>query len=368
MTDLPDVAARGIGARHRKRFLVATWDGGGNLQPTLDLVEALMRRGHRVFVLGHDVQKAQIEAAGGAFVRYETAPQWDLGGPGWARGDPVGLFIAFGGTARDDLLATAQRLEPDVVLIDCMLPGALRAARHAGYKTVALVHVLYSFFADYMGGAFRSSIDKAGLALSFSYEALDRGAPFPPNLVFVGRGRAGAGDWTRKQPGKPFVVASLGAALQSDGHLELLQRVCDALGSLEVEALVTTGRDVAPESIRVAANTTTERRAAHDIVLGQADVLITHAGHATVMAGLTSGVPMLCLALFADQPLNAAKVARLGLGEVLSLAASSKQIAEAILRLLGDDALRERSRAFAAAAARQPGAERAVELVEALTA
>jgi UDP:flavonoid glycosyltransferase YjiC (YdhE family) len=77
---------------------------------------------------------------------------------------------------------------------------------------------------------------------------------------------------------------------------------------------------------------------------------------------------MLCLAMFADQPLNAAKVARLGLGEVLSLAASSKLIAEAILRLLGDDALRERSRAFAAAAASQPAVDRAVELVEALAA
>jgi UDP:flavonoid glycosyltransferase YjiC (YdhE family) len=72
--------------------------------------------------------------------------------------------------------------------------------------------------------------------------------------------------------------------------------------------------------------------------------------------------------MFADQPLNAARVVGLGLGEALGLAASSKQIAEAILRLLGDHALRERLRAFAAAAASQPGAERAVELVEALTA
>jgi UDP:flavonoid glycosyltransferase YjiC (YdhE family) len=368
MTDLPDAATRGIGAHERKRLLVATWDGGGNLQPTLALVEACTRRGHEVFVIGHDVQKAKIEAAGATFVRYETAPQWDLGVPGWARGDPVGLFIAFGGTARDDLLAAAKRLEPDAILIDCMLPGALSAARRAGFKTVALVHTLYSFFADYMGGAFRGSIDKADLALAFSYEAFDRGATFPPNLVFVGPARAGAGAgaWVRRQPDRPFVVVSLGVVLQGDGHLDLLQRVCDALAQLEVEALVTTGRGIAPESVKVAANTTAERGVAHDTVLSGADLLVTHAGHSTVMAGLTCGVPMLCLAPLADQPLNAAKVAGLGLGEALSPAASTKQIAEAILRLLGDSALRARTRAFAAAAASQPGVEKAVELVEAL--
>jgi UDP:flavonoid glycosyltransferase YjiC (YdhE family) len=52
------------------RCLIATWDGAGNLLPILALTEELVGRGHAVHVLAHDVQRAQIEAAGGQFVGF----------------------------------------------------------------------------------------------------------------------------------------------------------------------------------------------------------------------------------------------------------------------------------------------------------
>jgi UDP:flavonoid glycosyltransferase YjiC (YdhE family) len=357
-----------VGAGGEKRLLIATWDGAGNLPPILALIEAFARRGHEVHVIGHDVQKSQIEAAGGAFIAFETAPQWDQGA-GVARSlgaDPATMVRVFAETSRDDILAAANRLHPAAVLIDCMLPAALNATGRAGYETVALVHALYSFFASpaSMGGACGRAIDRADLALGLSYAGFDKDARFRPNLVFVGPARpeiAGA-EWPRRAPERPLVVVSMSTGLQGAEGVQKkrLQCVCDALAGLEVEALVTTGRGIPPDSLTAGSNITLERRVAHDLVLPQADLLITHAGHGTVMAGLTFGVPMLCLAPLADQPMNAARVAELGLGEALDPAASRADIAQAISRLLGDPAVKERSRAFAAAVALEPGIEMAV--------
>ena len=354
------------------RLLVTTWDGAGNLPPILALVDGLARRGHEVHVLGHDVQRQAIEAAGGVFVGFEKAPQWDQGQPGSMGADPIGAFLAFEVQARDDVLAMVERLDPAVVLIDCMLPSALAATERAGLKTVALVHALYSFFAEWRGGLFRAPIDESTLALGLTYEAFDKGAIFPPNLVFVGPARPATDtpEWKRRRTDAPMVVVGMSTGVQGreGAQQNLLQRVCDALAALDVEALVTTGRGIAPESLTVGANTAVERRVPHEVVLGQADLLVTHAGHGTVMAGLRFGVPMLCLPPGADQPFNAAKVVELRLGEALDPATSSEEIREAISRLLDDRALKERSRAFAAAVASQPGIEKAIELVESFAA
>jgi UDP:flavonoid glycosyltransferase YjiC (YdhE family) len=350
------------------RLLVATLDGAGNLQPILALVDALVRQRYDVHVIAHDVQQEQIESAGGVFIRYETAPQFDQSVRGYLGADPAERTRQFIRNSSDDALAVAEGMKPNLVLVDCMLPRTLRVLGRKGYKTVALVHGIYSFWIGFNGGGFRAPIDDSMLALGFSYAAFDQGAPFPANFVFVGPARpeGGAPAWRRRWPGKRFVVASLSTGIQSAGQLDLLQRICDALAGMDVEALVTTGRGIAPESLFVGAKTTVERRVPHDAVLPRADLLITHGGHGTVMAGLRYGVPMLCLPPIADQPVNAAKVAELGLGLAMAPTSPSADIRAAIQYLLDDHALRERSRAFAAEVAHEPGLERAIALIEAL--
>jgi UDP:flavonoid glycosyltransferase YjiC (YdhE family) len=74
------------------------------------------------------------------------------------------------------------------------------------------------------------------------------------------------------------------------------------------------------------------------------------------------------VAPLADQPLNAAKVAELGLGLALNPASSSDAIRAAIQRILDDPAFRRRARDFAEEVAREPGIETAVGLIEALAA
>lgn len=352
-------------------LLFATWDGAGNLPPLLALVEAFARRGHEIHVLGHDVQRPQIEAAGAVFARYETARQWDQGLPSFLGADPVPAFLAFNQAARDDFIAVARRVDPAAALVDCMLPEALAAAKSEGLRSVALVHALYSFLSQFGGGVLKGPIDGADLALGLSYGAFDVDAAFPANLVFVGPPRpATSRVWKRRLPGRPFVVASVSTGLQGaeGAQLNLLQRICDAVGALEIEALVTTGRGIAPEELAAGANTAVERSVPHEAVLGEADLMVTHAGHGSVMAALRFGVPMLCLPPGADQPANAAKVTALGLGETLDPASSAKEIAAAITRLLADPALKARSRAFAKEVAGHPGIEAAIGRMEALIA
>lgn len=356
------------------RFLLATLDGAGSLQPLLALIEALVARGHEVHAIAHDVQQAPIETSGGRFIRYETALQLDQGDPARLDVPPEGqiaLFLAFQQGSATDAMGAAKRLKPDAMLIDCLMPGALAASKHKGLKTIALMHAPYSFWCVFVNGLCRAPIDEADQALGFSYERFDVGTVFPPNLAFVGPGRpanGAAARWARLRPDKRLVLASLSSGIQGRAGVQvsLLQRICDALAGLDVEAVVTTGRGIDPTQLNVGSNTTIARRIPHEAVLAKADLFVTHAGHGSVMAAVDNGVPMLCLPPGADQPHNAAKVAELGLGEVLPITASSDEIQAAVARMLADRALRTRSAEFAGLVAEEPGIERAVELIEAI--
>ncbi|TDC52875.1 hypothetical protein E1281_18515 [Actinomadura sp. KC345] len=97
----------------------------------------------------------------------------------------------------------------------------------------------------------------------------------------------------------------------------------------------------------------------HDAVLPEASVVITHAGHGTVSAALTHGVPMVCLPnLAADQPALAQRVAELGAGIVLDGdAATPPDIAGAVRTVLGDTAYRDNARRLAEVIKAAPGTE-----------
>ena len=104
----------------------------------------------------------------------------------------------------------------------------------------------------------------------------------------------------------------------------------------------------------------------HGLVLGHTDVLITHAGLGTVAAGLSRGVPMVCIPLGRDQPLNARRVADLGAGIALPTDASSAKIAAGVDRILSDAKYKEAARVIAHSSAMSGGAPAAVDDLELL--
>ena len=104
---------------------------------------------------------------------------------------------------------------------------------------------------------------------------------------------------------RPLAVVGLSAGWMH--QVELLQRILDALAPLDVWTWMTLGPSVASSELSAPPNAQLFAALPHDAVLPGAALLITHAGHGTVMAGLRHGVPMVCVPLGRDQPVNAAR-------------------------------------------------------------
>ena len=341
-------------------ILMATWDGGGNFPPERALVRELVGRGHRVHVLGHDVQRHAVERDGAGFVPYTGVTQVDCAAPGIDEIVFDAVMLADGVGA--SLSGAIDWLKPDILLVDEFLVKALETAHRSGIPPVALGSTLHGFIRD---TPLQAASEACRLMLKFSYREFERDQDAPPRAAYVGPLRPGDIDvapFRRRWPERPLVVASLSTSHQ--GQEALLQRLCDVLGDMDLEALVTTGRGVDPASLAAKANTTVLRHVAHEAVLGEARLLITHAGHGTVMAGASHGVPMLCLPMGRDQPAVAARVADLGLGTVLDPASPSQALAAAVTALLADTSIRARSGAFARQLAGRARPEYAADLVE----
>ena len=131
------------------RILFVTWDGGGNLPPALGIAAALRDRGEQVRFLGHEQQRRAIEAAGLRFEPYQHARPWSSTAQADELHGAAAIFSMF--TDRgpgQDLLASLGREPADLVVIDCLLLGALQAADRAGLRRAVLVHTFYQYLAD----------------------------------------------------------------------------------------------------------------------------------------------------------------------------------------------------------------------------
>lgn len=333
------------------KMLMVTWDGAGNVPPERALLRLLTARGHEVSVLTHDHHRAEVEADGATFIPYAGVEQIKATDPL----PDAAIFekVVFAEGIGASLTAEVARIRPDLVLVDTILATALAAAPSSGVPTVALGTTIHSFLQTTPLGPQAEALD---LVLTFTDRAFELDADLPAHVVHVGplRPRESATPpWTRRRPGRPLVLVSLSTSYQDQA--DLLQRLCDALAGFDVEALVTTGGAVDPACLTGAPNITVVRYVPHEAVLPQADLLITHAGHGTAIAGATYGVPMLCLPMGRDQPAVAASVAALGLGAVLAPDAGVTALKTAIGDLLADTAMKNRARAYAdqAAAARR---------------
>ena len=262
------------------------------------------------------------------------------------------------------LTEAVKGFAPDVILVDCMLPATLTAAHGLAAPAVSYVHAAWGAFQAF-GEYFRTPTETSPLALVFSHQAFDTAADQAP-FVWVGpaRGPALPGEWARGRPDLPLVLASLSAGHQGQGPT--LLQLADALRSLKAESLLTTGRGYDPSAIPGGPTLTVVALAPHEHILKSADLLVTHGGHGTVMAGLVSGTPMLCLPGVGDQPYNSQRIVALGLGETLSPQATSEEMAAAMVRILSDGAMRARSRAFAATFAAHPSLDAGLARLEAL--
>ena len=377
-------------------YLIVTWDGAGNLAPTLGVARAIVERGHDVRMLGHETIAERCGDVGARFVPLTQRAGWD------AMEDPddfeaeMKLLIeelCFSSTIARDVAQELDREPAAAVLVDCMLFTAIDVALASGTPTAALFHTPYTLFRDGplvemfergvpIANAHRMvlglpAVERlAGIHDACAYAIIAVPKQFEPdvsdaaNVLRIGPvldapPLSGDIDEVDVRDGStPLVLVSLSTSDQ--GQADLLQRCVDGVAQLPVRAIVTTGMSIDPASVKPGANTRVVRYVPHATILPSASLVITHAGLGTTLAALGRGVPLLCTPMGRDQFFNAERVEALGAGRMLMPDSSSDAIAQAARDVLENDRFQYGAKQMAVAMGSYAGARGAAAALEAL--
>lgn len=334
-------------------FLFATLDAGGNLPPAVGIARELVSLGHRVRFLGHPRQEAAIRASGAEFQPYTHSPRMALAEqlPTLQQISMLVSVFTNAGIAQD-VVEEARRERADVVVVDCLLLGALDAAAKAGLFTVALVHSFYAFF----DGPFRRTPITAMLALR---GLGPRRVMSRANRILVcadrqldpaGRpGKNGGGDrngrvvWSgavvdvdrpapAPAPGStPRVLVSL-STTAFNGQEAFMQKALDAVADLPLDVVLTTGPAIHAAKIWLPPNVTAHSYLPHREVMPECAAVLGHGGHATTMLALAHNLPLVIAPMhpLLDQRMVGKAVQDAGAGLLIKASASVEEIASAV--------------------------------------
>jgi UDP:flavonoid glycosyltransferase YjiC (YdhE family) len=378
------------------RFLIATWDGAGNLVPTLGIACTLVERGHEVRILGHETILERCgDVPGARFVPLTQGAGWDaIDDPADAEAEMKLLMdeLCFSSTIARDLAEELNRRPADAVLVDCLLFMAIDVALASGTPTATLFHSAYTLFrSGPLTEMFASGVPivnaqrtKLGLpaierlgdvhdACAYAIVAVPEEfecAPDAANVLRIGPvDNAPAlscriDDVDVRAGSTPLVLVSLSTSEQ--GQAGLLQRCVDAVARLPVRAVVTTGPSIDPGSIRRGRATQVVQYVPHAEIIPHASLVITHAGMGTTMAALGHGVPLLCAPMGRDQFYNAERVQVLGAGRMVMPDSTVDEIAQAATDVLDDPRFAASAKRVATAITSCGGAREAADALEAL--
>ena len=419
------------------------FQGGGNIPLIMPVVTRLVARGHQVRIMaGPGVRQSRlpispaflhrIHDAGATLVPFPDPEVHPMDHAPRARG-VVGGWVpkvfrdvqreaqaALWAPAWAEQLSTELRkAQPDVVVIDFVLLGAIAAAEAAGVPAVVLMHNVLSrplpgvppYGPGYLPargpvGRLRDTVGRAivnivharnagpplnrarallGLpsldcpfeqyetaerVLVLTSQAFDYQTRYlPKNVRHVGTpfDDTHSPPWSLPWPAddkRPLVLVSLSTLAQ--GQAAVMQRVIEALALLPVRGLVTLGPALDPAQFKAPSNVRLEAFVPHSAVLPHAKATVTQCGLGTLMKALAHGVPVVCIPLVGDQPENAARVVAHGAGIRLERGAISEQIRSAIQRVLTQPRFGESARRLAEILAKEDGAQKAGEEIEAV--
>ncbi|MEA2576383.1 MAG: hypothetical protein QOH93_3681 [Chloroflexia bacterium] len=376
------------------RFLFVTWSGGGNQPPEIGAAQALRERGHGVTFAGYENQRSRFTELGFEFQVLAGAQRFYIEDAPDRLAMVVEAVWACRAHLSDlpDLFASGSY---DAAVVDCMMFGALAAVEAAGRTCAVLVHSAPGLLVP-LGGQLEGSLlgpinqvrVAAGLgAINRLWDAY-AGFPticatipeldplagqVPPSFAYIGPvfERVPPSGWRAPWPAndpRPLVLVSFSTGRAWD-QSSRIQRTLEALRESNVRVLVTAGMaDVA--GLALPENAVMVPQVPHDEILPQAAVTVTHAGHGTVAASLSYGVPLVCLPnRAADQPGLAAQVAALGAGLVLDGdAATPSDIRSAVQRVLAERQYAARAQQLASVIASAGGSSTAAVALEQVAA
>jgi UDP:flavonoid glycosyltransferase YjiC (YdhE family) len=167
---------------------------------------------------------------------------------------------------------------------------------------------------------------------------------------------------------RPFIYATLGTVYNKGRRLR--GTMLEALGDLDADVLMTVGRDVDPSDIDgVPANVRLERYVPQSLVLERASLVISHGGLGTMLGSVYAGVPMVLIAIGADQPMNARRASELGLALATGYdGATARWLREAAHEVLRNGSYRTTARAFRDECDQMEPVETAVATLEQIAA
>jgi UDP:flavonoid glycosyltransferase YjiC (YdhE family) len=386
-------------------FLLASWGTLGNLSPLLTAGRRLRDNGHHVRVMADPAMRAEVEAAGFDFVTWRRAPIGEAADPAdfsdmrdWIRRAIFVPAAAYAADIQDEI----GRMPTDAVLgLDILFGAALGAeasdvpfaflSPHVSIRTLPGIPPATSGLGQPRTPQERAEVDAASAGLAGAMNAplpilnlarAELGLPvladimdlfdradrlllatsqafdfqadsLPANFRYVGplldvpnwskslQAKSWQAPWSA-QSKRPRVLVTCSTGAQ--GQRDLFQRVLDAIGTIDIEALATTGPNLDVAELRAPKNVHVLRGAPHDLVMKDVSLVVSQGGHGTVTRSLVNALPQLILPMARDQAGNAARVEAKGAGLRLPPMASEVEMAAAMNRLLTEPQFKEAAR------------------------
>ncbi len=357
----------------KKIMVLATAGAGGDLQPLVAVTLGLVKRGHEIVVVGDQSVADALQSLG---IRALTMPPaYDFGprliaairdGQGLEPTAQGELVLQRTEAWSNELAAAVAPLvreqEPDVVVTSLFGVGVAReACRPAGLPWCAINSTFYvgpnpprdldSDFSPRAAPLFRyflPVLTEATLVLHATDRVFDSYHDhLTPTNHYVG-----PLIWEAPAPvpayvgqaGDPWVLVTLSSQQQDD--IDLAQAALQALAAQPVRVLLTIGPGHELSEIgAIPGNARVEQYVPHSRVLERAALLLSHAGHGSVMTALWYGVPMVRIPWGRDQPGVAARAEHLGAARIVARRGlSADGLAAAIQSALTDARLRDAAR------------------------
>ncbi len=359
-------------------------DLGGHLGPGLRLAATLSGLGHRVIVWAPEARREQVLSLGCELIAHRPSA---LTNPSRDAPELAMLQAKASSESLPDLTDGLLAENVDLVVHDVQAPWGRVAADYLGLPRI-VSNPLYPDWARPPASqrtTAETSEPSGSAAASFLEHAAERRSilgrwgidlgDFVETAASTGEWTVGyttaavlgpatpPADWCLAGPlmrrrtrgveaGRPFVYAALGTS--SVGARAAFAVIIEALGELEVDALLSTGGRCAPEALgplpaNVIARSFVDSRA----ILDRAAVHITHGGCSSVHEALVAGVPMVCIPLGSDQWDWARRVVACGVGEIVDCRPG--RIREAIVRLLASQTVRQTTQTMAEQLLSHPG-------------
>ncbi|MFF4603037.1 macrolide family glycosyltransferase [Streptomyces sp. NPDC001339] len=360
-----------------KHLLFVALAGHGHVNPTLPLVEELVRRGHRVDYATSAEHSEAVIGAGARWVELElpdtmarTSPPREFSSADLA--DFMRLMFDATRQVHPTLYEYCVEESPDAIVYDTMNWSARVVAQQLDIPAVRCVPNLasneeYSLFAAFMSDESDENLLTDTLADACAEFSAENGVELAPstlmdmteklNLVFIPREFQIAGDtfddsfhfvgpslgsrehaesWSPADPEAPVLYISLGTVFND--RPEFYRDCLEAFRDGPYQVAMTVGDVDLADLGEIPPNFDVRPRFPQPAVLRHADAFVSHAGMNSTMEALYYGVALVTVPQMPEQAANAGQVQTLGLGEQLDTATVTAESLRAAVARVTDDA------------------------------